>query len=140
MFFLMNPPSLCKLVVAGLIQDDHGNILISQRTATQSHPHYWEFPGGKIEPRESPEQALRRELKEELGIQATIVGIYHVLFYSYPDYDILLLAYTCKTDEVPRPIEVAQVRWVSIAALHQYSLLPADLPIVEQLQREKQGH
>lgn len=136
MFCSMESTSSRKCVVAGLIQNAEGHVLISQRTTSQSHPGLWEFPGGKIEPRESPEEALQRELKEELGIEATVGRIYDVVFHRYTEYDVLLLVYHCFSDETPKPIEVAKVAWVPVPLLHTYSFLPADLPILDRLQRE----
>ena len=79
-------------VVAAILQND-GKILIGQRTPTQSHPLKWEFPGGKVEPGESPEQALARELEEELGISGAsgdLIARYH---YTYPGKDPIELIF-----------------------------------------------
>ena len=79
-------------VVAAILQSD-GKILIGQRTPTQSHPLKWEFPGGKVEPGESPEQALARELEEELGISGAsgdLIARYH---YTYPGKDPIELIF-----------------------------------------------
>jgi 8-oxo-dGTP diphosphatase len=79
-------------VVAAILQND-GKILIGQRTPTQSHPLKWEFPGGKVEPGESPEQALARELEEELGISGAsgdLITLYH---YTYPGKDPIELIF-----------------------------------------------
>src|SRR5215210_4015592 len=103
-----------KLVVAGLIIGADRRILITQRRADQALPLQWEFPGGKIEPGESPTVALERELAEELGVRVHVGRIWDVLFHPYPAFDLLMLVYVCRlaTGEVPRAVEVADLAWV----------------------------
>ena len=86
-----------KLVVAALIRQDgsRGPILMSRRRADQALPLLWEFPGGKVEPGEAPEQALAREVREELGCGVAVGRIHDVVFHAYPDYDVYLLVYPC---------------------------------------------
>ena len=79
-------------VVAGILQSD-GKILVGQRTAAQSHPLKWEFPGGKVEPGESPEQALTRELEEELGIHGAAGEMMTRYPFSYPGKDPIELIF-----------------------------------------------
>ncbi len=125
-----------KLVVAGLlIQDD--TILISQRMAHHSLPLQWEFPGGKIEAGESPEIALRRELKEELGVSVRVHSVWDVLFHAYPDFDVLMLMYPCSLVGVQEPqcLEVADWIWATPKQMDAYNMLPADRPLVERLQQ-----
>ncbi len=125
-----------KLVVAGLARDLQGRIFLSQRRPDQAMPNLWEFPGGKVEPGELPEEALRRELHEELGVQATIGAIFEVIGHRYPEFDLLMLVYACTFDREPQPREVAAVRWVPPAELASYPILPADAPLVARLTRE----
>lgn len=125
-----------KLVVAGLCRDHDGRVLISQRRADQAMPLLWEFPGGKIEPGESPEEALRRELREELDVEAEIGAVYEVVSHRYPEFDLLMLVYECTLDRPPVAREVAEVRWVPPARLFDQPILPADKPLVERLQAE----
>jgi 8-oxo-dGTP diphosphatase len=126
-----------KLVVAGLVAD-RGQVLVTQRRADQAHPLAWEFPGGKIEPGESPEAALRRELGEELGAEVEVGPIWDVLFHAYPDFDLLMLVYPCRlvAGATARPVEVADLAWSPPGALDRFAILPADAPLVARLGRE----
>lgn len=125
-----------KLVVAGLCRDREGRVLISQRRADQAMPLLWELPGGKIEPGEGPEEALRRELREELDVEAEVGAIYEVVSHRYPEFDLLMLVYECTLDRPPVAREVAEVRWVPPARLFEQPILPADKPLIERLQAE----
>lgn len=124
------------LVTAAIIRQDNLT-LITRRPAASSYPGYWEFPGGKMEEGESPEQCLERELLEELGVLAAIGDIFGSAFYNYPWGDILLLAYRCRLLELPiRNLGVAEHRWVSPEQLDDYPMLPADRPLIQKLQEQ----
>jgi 8-oxo-dGTP diphosphatase len=127
-----------KLVVAGLIAGDDGRVLITQRRADQALPLQWEFPGGKIEAGESPEVALARELREEIGVEVAIGRVWDVLFHAYPEYDVLMLVYRCRVvgDTHPRAVEVADLAWCVPSELRSYDILPADAPLVRRLEEE----
>lgn len=124
-----------KIVVAGLCVDDAGRVLVTQRRADQALPLQWEFPGGKLEPGESPEVALARELREELGVDAEVGRVWDVLFHAYPGYDVLMMVYRCRLppDAVPRAVEVADLAWRAPDALDDLDILPADAPLVRRL-------
>jgi 8-oxo-dGTP diphosphatase len=126
-----------KLVVAGMIARDD-RVLITQRRADQPLPLAWEFPGGKIEPGESPEVALARELREELGIDVVVGRVWDVLFHAYPDYDVYMLVYRCTPSgpEQPRCVEVADLAWCRPDELIRYDILPADAPLIARLRAE----
>ncbi len=125
------------LVVAGLISGDDGRVLITKRREDQSLGGKWEFPGGKIEAGESPEQALARELGEEIGVRAEVGRIWDVVFHAYERADVLLLVYACRLAAGRvAPVEVADVAWVSITELSRYDILEADAPLVARLLRE----
>jgi 8-oxo-dGTP diphosphatase len=124
-----------KLVVAGLIADAAGRVLITQRRADQALPLQWELPGGKVEPGEAPVAALARELREELGIAVEIGRIWDVLFHPYPEFDLVMLVYHCRitAGAAPRPVEVAALRWVAPDDAPNHDILPADRPLVDRL-------
>jgi 8-oxo-dGTP diphosphatase len=127
-----------KLVVAGLLVDDAGRVLVTQRRADQALPLQWEFPGGKLEDGESPTTALVRELREELGVTVEVGRIWDVLYHAYPEYDVLMLVYACRLPpaEIPRCVEVADLAWRPPDQLGDLDILPADAPLVARLARE----
>ena len=126
------------LLVAAAVIFDSGKVLITLRPEHKPQGGFWEFPGGKIQPGESPDIALKRELFEELEISISVENIIDALYYRYVWGPVLILAYRCSiTDGSPRNIEVAEHRWVPLNQLHLYELLPADKPLVTQLQKLK---
>ena len=122
-------------VVAALIRRD-GRILICQRPPRQSHPLKWEFAGGKIEPGETPEQALARECREELGIEVQVGGLFMEVTHDYPDKTVHLRLYesTILSGE-PQKIEPSDLRWVTPAELTDFPFCEADVVILERLQQ-----
>lgn len=127
-----------KLVVAGLLVDDAGRVLVTQRRADQALGLQWELPGGKLEAGESPTIALVRELREELGVDVEVGRIWEVLFHAYPAFDLLMLVYRCRlrAGEVPRCVEVADLAWRAPDRLDDLPILPADAPLVARLAAE----
>jgi 8-oxo-dGTP diphosphatase len=123
-----------KRVVAALIRKD-GQILICQRTRHQVMPLKWEFPGGKIEEGEQPRDALRRELDEELGIQAVIDDEVARLVHTYPSGNSVELRFYDVhqySGEIENRI-FRDIRWANPAALPEYDFLEADLELVRDL-------
>ena len=122
-------------MVAALARDGEGRYLLTRRRPDQPMGGLWELPGGKLEPGESPEEALAREVREELGCGCAVGAIAEVVFHRYEAFDLLMLVYACALDGEPRAIEVAELAWVAPAELARYDVLPADRPLIEQLAR-----
>ena len=121
------------LVAAGVLERE-GKTLAAKRKSGSHLEGHWEFPGGKIEPNESPEDCLVRELAEEIGVLVVPRGILDVVFHRYPEKSVLLLFYRCELLEGdPRPIECDEVRWVDLADLPSLDWAPADVPFVRKL-------
>jgi 8-oxo-dGTP diphosphatase len=123
-----------KRVVAGLIVKD-GKLLVCQRTRHQTMPLKWEFPGGKIEEREQPRDALRRELDEELGIQATIGDEVARIQHEYPNGGMVELRFFV-VREYQREIEnriFKDMQWAEPKDLPKFDFLEADLTLVRDL-------
>jgi 8-oxo-dGTP diphosphatase len=121
------------VVVAALIIEQ-GKILITQRKKDSSRALLWEFPGGKVKEGEEPREALRRELMEELEIEVEVGMIFDAVFYSYPEYPILLLVYRCRVKKgAPKPIACQDVRWVPLRELVKFPMPPADDPVRKHL-------
>ena len=124
-----------KLVVAALVRDGT-RVLMSRRRADQPMPGLWEFPGGKVEPGESPTEALAREVREELGCAIDVARIFEVVFHVYDEFDLYMLVYAATiTAGTPRAVEVAEIAWVDARELPALDLLPADYPLAESLAR-----
>ena len=123
-----------KRVVAGLIVSD-GKLLVCQRTRHQTMPLKWEFPGGKIEEREQPRDALRRELEEELGILAIVGDEVKRIKHEYPNGGMVELRFFI-VREYEREIEnriFKDIQWAAPKDLPAYDFLEADLTLVREL-------
>ena len=104
-----------------------------------SLPGMWEFPGGKIEPDESPKEALLRELEEELLCSAEIGKHVQTTEYEYDFGIVILTTYYCSlTGDEPRLTEHSEIRWMPVARLDQLNWAPADIPAVKQVMRDFQ--
>jgi len=124
-----------KLVVAALVRDGT-KILMSRRRPDQPMPDLWEFPGGKVEPGESPTDALAREVREELGCEVAVGRVHEVVFHAYPEFDLYMLVYEARiVSGAPRAVDVAEIAWVEAARLPEMELLPADYPLARALAR-----
>ncbi len=121
-------------VAAGILYDDAGRVLITERLCDGPFDGLWEFPGGKISDDESSNDALKRELEEELGIEVTNLRPFMELHHEYPDRIVDLEFFlVSEWNGEPEGLEGQGVRWVSINELDPCELLPADTPVVEAL-------
>lgn len=123
-------------VVAAALIDEVGRVLVQQRAAGRQMAGLWEFPGGKLEPGETPEQALARELGEELGIAVAPEDLSPAAFASAPlgsRHLLLLLFVAHRWAGTPRPLDASGLRWERPAALRDLPMPPADVPLVDAL-------
>ena len=121
-------------VAAGILRDLEGRILIAQRPPGGHVGGFWEFPGGKLHPDELPAQALKRELREELGVTVEAAAPFMTYRHEYPERSVELHVFLVEryTGE-PWGVEGQPLRWVSVAELASAGLLEADLPIAAAL-------
>lgn len=120
-------------VVAAAMIDADGRVLLQQRPEGKAMAGLWEFPGGKIEPGETPEAALIRELREELGIETEAACLAPATFASESlgDRHLLLLLYVCrKWRGTPQPLEASALKWVRVPEMYGMPMPPADLPLI----------
>jgi 8-oxo-dGTP diphosphatase len=124
-----------KVNVAGaVIFNEKNEILCAQRSPSMSLPGLWEFPGGKIEPGESPEQCLVREIREELDCLIEVHERIADATHSYPNLVVRLITYKAKIMEgAPAPKEHAQLVWLPLSEIASLDWAPADIPTVRAL-------
>lgn len=121
------------LVSAVALIDKDGRVLLAQRPEGKSMAGLWEFPGGKVEAGETPEQALIRELKEELGIDTWASCLAPLAFasHSYDDFHLLMPLFACrKWEGITVPQEGQVLKWVAAKDLSTYPMPPADTPLL----------
>lgn len=124
------------LVSAVVLIDPDGRVLLTQRPEGKSMAGLWEFPGGKIEPGETPEEALIRELQEELGIDTWQSCLAPLSFasHSYDDFHLLMPVFACrKWQGIVQPREGQAMKWVRPPAMKDIPMPPADLPLIAVL-------
>jgi 8-oxo-dGTP diphosphatase len=124
------------LVAACALVDPDGRVLIAQRPTGKPMAGLWEFPGGKVEAGEQPEQTLIRELKEELGIAVNVACLAPLSFasHAYPDFHLLMPLYVCRRWEgTVKALEGQNVTWVRPNRLRGYPMPPADEPLISHL-------
>lgn len=121
------------LIVAAALIDADGQIFVQRRRVDRHMGGLWEFPGGKLETGESPEIALVRELKEELGIEVETEALVPATFSTAPLNDnlLILLLYTCRMWRgKPAPLDADEARWLPASGLHMLDMPPADAPFI----------
>jgi 8-oxo-dGTP diphosphatase len=124
-------------VAAVALIDADGRVLLAQRPAHKDMGGLWEFPGGKLQPGETPETALIRELKEELGIEVPARCLAPLTFasHSYERFHLLMPLYVCRNwDGEPEPLEGQKLAWVRKDRLRDYPMPPADEPLIPIVQ------
>jgi len=124
------------LVSAVALIDTDGRVLLAQRPAGKSMAGLWEFPGGKVEPGETPEAALIRELREELAIETWKSCLAPLTFasHAYPEFHLLMPLFACRRwDGTVRGQEGQALAWVRPEKLRDYPMPPADLPLIATL-------
>ena len=124
------------LVSAVALIDPDGRVLLAQRPVGKSMAGLWEFPGGKVEPGETPEAALIRELQEELGIDTWASCLAPLTFasHAYETFHLLMPLFACrKWQGIVQPCEGQALKWVRPADLANYPMPPADVPLVAML-------
>lgn len=121
-------------VVAAVIQNEEGKILIAQRNLKKSQGGLWEFPGGKIEPNETKEEAIIREIKEEMDIDIEAKKFIGQKVFNYPDKEINLIAIECK--QIKGDIKLNEhedIKWVNKNELRNFNFAPADKFIINAI-------
>ena len=121
------------LHVACAIIEREGNVLAAQRSAIMTLPLKWEFPGGKIESGETPEDCLHRELKEELGVTACIDAALSPATHSYPDFTVTLYPFTCRlTGGSITMYEHHALQWIEPHKMPGLDWAAADIPVIDE--------
>ncbi len=124
------------LVAAAALMDCDGRVLMAQRPKGKEFEGHWEFPGGKVEQGETPEEALIRELREELRIETQTACLAPVAFAShdYKDFHLLMPLFVCrKWEGMPEPVEGQVLKWITIKEITRLKMPPADVPLAAQL-------
>jgi len=130
---------MVMLVVAAALTDPEGRVLMARRPAGKQHAGLWEFPGGKIEPDETPKAALVRELREELGIEIDPNALVPIAFSESPGArHLLLLLYRCRSWRGDaKALDAAEIRWMATDDLAALDMPSADRPLAEVLAVER---
>jgi 8-oxo-dGTP diphosphatase len=122
-------------VVAAVVRRGDA-ILVTRRPDRPGHPGQWEFPGGKVEPGEREQDALAREIREELGCEVTVGRLLLRHRHRYPELDVELAFYACalEPDATPAPLGVAEIAWPRAGTLASYDFLEADRAVLGELE------
>lgn len=125
---------MAQVIVAALIEKD-GRLLVGQRRRGDAFALKWEFPGGKVQPEETPAQGLVRELREELGVGAMVGTELYRTRHRYAElpHELLLIFFAAQLQADPQCLAFEQVRWVERSGLASLDFLPADRELVARL-------
>jgi 8-oxo-dGTP diphosphatase len=126
------------IVVSAAVIEDHGRYFVTRRQHGVHLEGYWEFPGGKCQEGESLHQCLKRELKEELGVEVTIGDEVLAVGHDYPDRHVELHFLACAFVNAPMPLLGQEMRWVPREELRELSFPPADEALIAKLSNERQ--
>lgn len=125
-----------KSIGVAVIQDTKGQILIDRRPNKGLMAGLWEFPGGKVEPGETVEECIKREIKEELGIEIEVGKHLITIEHTYTQFHVTLTVHYCShLRGVPQPLECDEIRWVSLAEIDQFSFPDANTQIITALRQ-----
>lgn len=127
------PAKPVLLVAACALVDADGRVLITQRPEGKPMAGLWEFPGGKVEPGETPEETVIRELHEEIGVETQVPCLAPLTFasHSYENFHLLMPLYVCRRfSGIPQAKEVQALKWVKPRQLRDYPMPPADAPLI----------
>ncbi len=125
---------MATVIVAAGVVTEGNKVLLTRRPEGTHLAGAWEFPGGKLEAGESPEEALRRELAEEIGVKVTVGEVLDVCFWRYPTKDVLLLFYRVQiVGGTVQDLGVAAHTWATASELAGYEFPPADITVVEKV-------
>ena len=136
----MNHPRELLSIAIGILRNTKNEVLLGKRIKGKSLKGYWEFPGGKIESNETPEEALFREFQEELGVEIGMSKKMETIVYQYDHYDVLLMPFKI-IDYLgyPSGLEGQELVWCHIDQLKEIKILPANRSLVEKLVAELQS-
>jgi A/G-specific adenine glycosylase len=129
-----------KAIGVAVIRDDRGLILIDRRPENGLLGGLWEFPGGKIEPGETVEECIRREIKEEIDIEVEVIDHLIAIDHAYTHFRVNLQVYNCRyLSGEPKAIECEEIRWVSLEEIEKYPFPKANIQIIEALKARAEG-
>ncbi|MEM6611590.1 MAG: 8-oxo-dGTP diphosphatase MutT [Cyanobacteria bacterium P01_C01_bin.72] len=131
-----SPPLIHKQIGVAVINNQQGKILIDRRLQSGEMGGLWEFPGGKIEPGETIEECIQREVKEELDIDVAVGDRLTTINHTYATFDVTLYVHDCQyLSGQPQPLECAEICWVEPEQLDQYQFPQANQQIINLLQQ-----
>ena len=127
------------VVAAALVRRRADDLILMTRRPSGKHlAQFWEFPGGKVEAGEAPDETVRRELREELNIDVEVGDVFAVGHHVYPSREVILIVYdTCLVSGQPASMESQEFEWMSTQKILKLELPPADKPVTDRLAREQ---